>query len=260
MVPSNAPIYPAKENGETFFRILTLLVIGFAAVNLWNSHSSRPSLENSLTPEVPSVPQDSVATLVELSEEIRTELFTLGLRLDVLEQGSSELPVIASSSSETAEELAKLPKETQALPPLSGKEAQALMGKVQQQIKTVDSSLGWSDLLLRRLHEDNPLGMSRAVYQALNERFTNYYEVTRAIRQEIYDVWSSDPAAVGRDPRPILAMLNEIESEWEYLDEELQEFLSPDEYTGFTRLVKTAQREQTVMSYLDRQQETEQED
>ena len=102
--------------------------------------------------------------------------------------------------------------------------------------------------------------MSRAVYRAIDDRFTQYYEGTRAIRFEIHDIWSANPAAVGRDPRPILARLDDIESEWEILDQELQEFLSPEDYRGFNRLVSMAQREQTVMSYLDRQEETESEE
>ena len=72
---------------------------------------------------------------------------------------------------------------------------------------------------------------------------------------ELLEGLEASPACVGvaiEDSLPQVLLV--------LLDQELQEFLSPEDYRGFTRLVSMAQREQTVMSYLDRQQETESEE
>jgi hypothetical protein len=257
--------FPAsdRETGEVLFRILTLLALLMAVASIGLTQRKNPS-----DPQPPKtmetvIPGASETSIEQASDDLRRELFTLGIRLNVLEQNAEQRldPTTASAEKDTKETSPTLAETAESsLPPLTRAEATELLGEANQQIKRVDLSLGWSDLLLRRLREDNPLGMSRAVYRAIDDRFTQYYEVTRAIRFEIHDIWSANPAAVGRDPRPILARLADIESEWEILDQELQEFLSPEDYRGFTRLVSMAQREQTVMSYLDRQEETESEE
>ncbi len=263
MGPSNSGSSSQSAAGETFFRLLTLLALGFAITQIWNSSQEFPTADQEIssTPLIPGEKSDT--SLTQLTDEIRRDLFTLRSRLDLLEEDSkkgSTPMTVPGSSQQMNDEIALSPEKDEPLPPLTRAQAQTMLKRVNDQIKALDLSLGWSDLLLRRLLEENPLGMSRAVYQALNERFSSYFEVTQGIRQEIYEVWKADPAAVVDDPRSIMALIEDFNAEWEYLDEELQEFLSPEEYTGFSKLVSMAQREQTVMSYLDIQENADEEE
>ena len=243
---------------DTVFQILAFAAIGVAVAHLWNSSQATLPIDLRLSPTESQAYENQTdekieISLHELSEDIRKDLFTLNLRLNVLEEATQKAGSSISKLHSRNKGVIETSADIKPLPPLTQKEAQTLLKEVQQQIKEVDISLGWSNLLMNRLREDNPLNMSRAVYSALNDRFANYSEVTQAIRLEIYDVWKADPVAVGEDPRPILEMLTELNSEWSYLDEELQEFLSPEEYAGFSNLASIARREQTVISYLERE-------